>query len=395
MSLDGGGSWALIQVKALMQLFPGGANTSGRDVLKEFDLVAANSGGSIVLGCLIDNHPLGEILSLFRDEQERRSIFAATGNIGYQLTEEIAGFGPKYSAEKKLKALRHVLARCGDHALPDAVKGIAGHNGQDIQVLIAGFDYDRLRARFFRSQASGGEGYGSGAQANVTLAEAIHASTNAPVNYFDGPASFPGNPGRYWDGAITGCNNPVLAGVTEAAALTKGTMEIVALSLGTGTVALPWPTTGEEGSPYVRQPGDRGLMKDLKKLAGAILDDPPDMASYVAHVMTGGSDGLPPGGTADSRIVRMSPMISPARGHNEKWVPPAEMLPEDFQTLCEMEMDAIEQNDVDLIARYADLWLGDRAPNQPVRMDGDTLNCELGHSRFGRARDAWNEIRGD
>ena len=54
LSLDGGGSWALIEVKALMQLFD--PDMPGRQVLSRFDLVAANSGGSIVLACLIEDH---------------------------------------------------------------------------------------------------------------------------------------------------------------------------------------------------------------------------------------------------------------------------------------------------------------------------------------------------
>jgi hypothetical protein len=53
LSLDGGGSWALIQVKALIELF--GLDTPGREVLQNFNLVAANSGGSIVLGCLVED----------------------------------------------------------------------------------------------------------------------------------------------------------------------------------------------------------------------------------------------------------------------------------------------------------------------------------------------------
>ena len=42
LTLDGGGAWALIEVKALIDLF-GGA-TRGNEVLAAFDLVAANSG---------------------------------------------------------------------------------------------------------------------------------------------------------------------------------------------------------------------------------------------------------------------------------------------------------------------------------------------------------------
>jgi uncharacterized protein len=42
LSLDGGGSWALIEIRALMEIY---GDRSGREILSEFDLVAANSGG--------------------------------------------------------------------------------------------------------------------------------------------------------------------------------------------------------------------------------------------------------------------------------------------------------------------------------------------------------------
>ena len=76
LTLDGGGSWALIQVKALMKLF--GDEATGHQVLGAFDLVAANSGGSIVLGCLIEDFPLKKILRFFFDERQRRAIFSKT-----------------------------------------------------------------------------------------------------------------------------------------------------------------------------------------------------------------------------------------------------------------------------------------------------------------------------
>jgi hypothetical protein len=168
--------------------------------------------------------------------------------------------------------------------------------------------------------------------------------------------------------------------------------EIVALSIGTATVALPWPKPGEEDSPYVRQPSAEGLLNDLPKLAGAVLDDPPDMASFVAHVLTGRGAGLPAG--IDSRIVRMNPMVSPGRGAGGAWTAPGDLTQEEFLALKELGMDAIEQPDVDSIAHYADLWLQDRTLNQPVRMDGDSLGCEIGQSRFSEAKAAWQAIRG-
>src|ERR1700742_1836784 len=94
LSLDGGGCWALIQVRALIELY--GPNKLGREVLQDFDLVAANSGGSIVLGCLIENMSLTKILGFFNDEAQRKAIFSKTSSIENHILRDIAGLGPKY-----------------------------------------------------------------------------------------------------------------------------------------------------------------------------------------------------------------------------------------------------------------------------------------------------------
>src|SRR5947209_4112016 len=73
LSLDGGGTWELIQVKALIRIY--GDNTTGHTVLRDFDLVAANSGGSIVAAALACNLPLSQILGEFKDESWRQKIF--------------------------------------------------------------------------------------------------------------------------------------------------------------------------------------------------------------------------------------------------------------------------------------------------------------------------------
>lgn len=65
LSLDGGGSWALLQVLALREIY--GSEKRGRDVLADFDLVAANSGGSLTLGGLLTDKTLDEILAFYLD----------------------------------------------------------------------------------------------------------------------------------------------------------------------------------------------------------------------------------------------------------------------------------------------------------------------------------------
>jgi hypothetical protein len=393
LSLDGGGSWALIQVKALIALY--GEDALGRSVLQDFDLVAANSGGSIVLGCLLENFSLSRILAFFNDEAERKAVFSKTGSFGDRVFHDLTGLGPKYSAESKLPALQHVLADTGNQSLTKVASGIRrGNTADDLHVLIIGFDYDRNRAAFFRSAAASGPGWGEGAASDITLAEAIHASTNAPVNYFDAPAIFPDRNGRYWDGAISGCNNPVLAAVTEAIIKHRDPADIVALSIGTASVALPWPQPGEPASPYVKELVEPGIKNDLVKLATSILDDPPDIATFLAHVVTGSGIGLglP---TVDSRIVRMSPLVSPVKktvNGTDAWTAPGSMAAAQFKYLANLDMDAVEQAQVDAISQYADLWLQGIAPNQPIRMNGDTLRCELGQTKFGDAKIAWEAL---
>jgi hypothetical protein len=390
LSLDGGGTWALIQLKALIALYS--EQTPGHTVLEDFDLVAANSGGSIVLGGLVEDLTLGDILDFFQDQTMRESIFSPTHSFGDRALHDLTGLGPKYSEENKLPALENVLPKTGTVPLVNSAASVRrpGSNA-DVHLLIVGFDYDRNRATFFRSSTASGPAWGTGETADVTLAEAIHASTNAPVNYFDAPASFPGRPGRYWDGAISGCNNPVLAGVTEAIAKSQDPLNLAVLSIGTASVALPWQQPGQPPSPYVPQIVDPGFVTDLRKLATSILDDPPDIATFLAHVMTGSGLGLnkPP---ADSRIVRMNPLISPVM-RARAWSAPGSMSAAQFTYLAKLDMDAVQQAEVNAISNYGDLWVQSVAPNQPIRMNGDTLVSELGQSSFQDAVAAWNALK--
>lgn len=339
LSMDGGGAWALIEVRALMAIF--GESTKGHDVLAHFDMVAANSGGSLVLGGLIEDLTLKDLLGYFEDKSKREAIFSPTKSAFLRKPLQwLAGVGPKYSSRAKLPAIRRIMPKTSGLTLADAAVGIRRQGSQqDILLFIVGYDYDRRRAKFFRSIGSDGlSGYGR--QSGVTMAEAIHASTNAPVNYFDAPAVFSQIKSRYWDGAISGCNNPVLVAVTEAIVRGHRPEDIIALSLGTGSLALPWPQPGEERSPYVQTQDKHSIQADIPKLAKAILAEPVDIANFMAHVMTGCGAGLPDGG---SRIVRMNPLISPVRVAGGKWMPPEGLTEKTFVYLKNLDMDAVEQ----------------------------------------------------
>lgn len=396
LSLDGGGSWALIQVKALIALYS--PSTPGHRVLEDFDLAVANSGGSIVLGGLIENLTLAQILSVFEDERQRRAVFSPTKMWGDRILRDLTGMGPKYNAAAKLVALQKALPTRSVLPLTQAAAGIRRPGtANDLHVVISSFDYDRNRARFFRSAAAGtatAPYWGQGAPADITLADAIHASSNAPINYFDAPAQWADDPSRYWDGAITGCNNPIVVGVAEAIVLRQSEevpTDVVALSIGTGTVARPWSAPGQAPSVLIQSRSETGLVNDLRKIAGAILDDPPDIATYLAYVMTGGPWN-PKVDLQRGRIVRMNPLVSPVK-NGTNWAPPPGMSLDQFGYLANLDMDAIEQHDVDAISAFADLWLQSRVPNQPVRMDEDTLTLEVGDGWFSEAVAWWEKIK--
>ena len=261
-----------------------------------------------------------------------------------------------------------------------------------MHLVITGFDYDLCRAVFFRSSEVSGPQWGKGRTANVTLVEAIHASTNAPVKYFDAPAQFSDHRGhRFWDGAIAGCNNPVLAGVTEAIGLNHDPASLAVLSIGTASVALRWPQSARSTSPFVLPILDPGIVPDLRKLATSIIDDPPDFATFLAHVITSRDKGAKR--PHASRVVRMNPLIRPVKKKNGSWAAPGSMTACQFAYLANLDLDAIEQRQVNAISSYADLWVKNVAPNQPIRMDGKTFECEVAQRKFADAAKAWKMIK--
>src|SRR5437879_4790583 len=105
LSLDGGGSRSLVQILTLMDLYrSGGVLLTGHAVLADFNLVVANSGGSLVLGGLIKDLPLGEIRNYFTPEALRRTLFAQDRSRGMftRFGRRLSGAGPRYATRSKL-----------------------------------------------------------------------------------------------------------------------------------------------------------------------------------------------------------------------------------------------------------------------------------------------------
>lgn len=381
LSLDGGGSWALIQVKTLMHIY---GDIQGHEVLKNFDLVAANSGGSIVAAALIEDKKLSEILALFQSEDQRRAIFSELPWYKKLNPIRLVVPSPRFSTKKKQQALRAALPKCGGKLMNTLT--VLGKNDVPVKFLFASYNYDRDRAKFLRSWVSNA-GSVTDPSTAVALADAVHASTNAPIEYFDEPANIDGV--QYWDGGLTGYNNPVLAATTEAIAEGWARGQLAVLSIGTGNTMLP--LGGKTESPVlIKQKQISSLTNDLQKISTTILADPPDAHSFLAHVMLGGA--LPansqecPVGT---NVIRLNPLIQPDGDSVNGWKFPDGFDASKFDRLVKLDMAAVKQDDVDLIVSFCDLWMKDKIHNQPIRA-GKDFTCEIGFSKFLEAVAAWN-----
>ncbi|WP_299163662.1 patatin-like phospholipase family protein [Accumulibacter sp.] len=420
LSLDGGGTFALIQARALDNLFPG---ENGHQVLSHFDLVSACSGGSIVAAALIEGYSPREIFALFDNPANRHALF---GRLPWyrSLLQLLTGVfsptsavGHRFSTDGKLAFLHRILPQMGTTSLHNlhgvlndsiaALRKQREEPGRPTSFLFVTYDFDRDRARMMRSDVTSPAASFPHRQQRATLAQAAHASSTAPINWFDKPAEFDGS--RFWDGAMTGYNNPVLAGVVEAIAMGVPRHDIGVLSLGTSTVFLP--ECGSEGIPdaLCRPRASTGFLPELVKVGKTIIADPPDAHTFIAHLMLDG--GLPADVSCcpytDTAIVRMNPVIQPIIDRTTGlWSAPAGWSVDDFRRIADMDISARRQEDVDLIKRLCDGWLRDDWHNQPVRGCGiwaepssdspglpntDRL-CEVGHRWYSDAKSAWTAL---
>ena len=83
----------------------------------------------------------------------------------------------------------------------------------------------------------------------------------------------------------------------------------------------------------------------------------------------------------------MNPLVQPFRGSGQvPWVLPDGLNAEQFSALCRLGMDAVEQQQIDLIETLAQAWLDSKVHNQPVRVNHDTLDVEIGDRWYRDAR---------
>jgi hypothetical protein len=324
--------------------------------------------------------------------------------------------------ERKFKGLRDVLKKA-DHLfekkiiakpiidtplkeLPAIIKK------ENLDLIIMGFDYFRRRSSFFRSNPTSlTDKFSDGKYFQVTLANAIHSSSNAPINYFDAPAAidinlFNKNDRRktwYWDGAVAGFNNPVLGGLVEA--ITNhpevALQDYCILSLGTSTGSKVVLTDLKNSTdPAMKDIYDKnknniltltdtstGFFGDIKKMSTSILGDPPDSATFIAYAM------LDPTLTKNkAKLVRINPCIKPEKDSNNIYIVPEAYRNRDkeFIALMDLDMDAVEDDEVKLISDFCDKFIVTTKPcisNQLIR--GDENSIHLGQSTYQEAKEQW------
>jgi predicted acylesterase/phospholipase RssA len=411
LSLDGGGTFSMLQAKVLADLYP---NQCGHEVLSHFDMVVACSGGSVVASALIDGMSPMEIFRLFDEEKNRLSLYGALPwyrTLLYHVTRFMGNpVGPRFSTRGKLNFLHEILRNFGKvplHELPakldlkrQQLRQQRGEPPTSLAIVFITYDFDRDRARMMRSNwESNAANFPKHKCSSIHLADAAHASSTAPVNWFDQPAHF--DHGRFWDGAMTGYNNPVLAGVTEAIAMGNQACDIGVLSIGTSSIALPLEQNNIDCRLCQPRPKTR-FLPSLAKVAKMIINDPPDAHTYIAHLMTGGRvpirvDECP---ITDTAVVRMNPMVQPVPNAAGKLEPPQGWTVEEFVRLTKLDIATLYECDVALIKRLADGWMAGHFNNQPIRHGGDypaknpayaDRYWEIGHRSYAQAKAAWQQ----
>jgi len=390
LSLDGGGTHAGVLARALGAIY--GDGVPGRKILGNFQVVAGNSGGSIVMTALCCDYTPQEIAGFYNDPATLVRLFSPRWVDRRLWLRKVL---PRYSSSGKFAALKEIFDAkpLPGGKVPSSVAieqwpALLGRD--DLQLLVTAYDYDRNRAAFFRSNLNS-RARGSAAPLRATLVEAVHASTNPPIVFYDRPADVGEN--RYWDGGIAGYDNPVLAAVIEALAnRTDPADEIVVLSIGTHSSVRPIMIGGIPVAPLGEPRSRPCLVSDALKAGKAVLQDPPDVATFHAYMTLG--QPLPPLllDPSATAIVRACPQMSPVWNRQASaWELPRGLTMREFDALYEMPLDPKSRGEIDLIWKMGDLWLGDRLPNQPIRA-GDHLECDIGDPVFSDARAHWLKI---
>jgi len=214
--------------------------------------------------------------------------------------------------------------------------------------------------------------------------EVLHASVTSPINNANALATISNT--TFCDGAAAGFYNPVVAAVTEAFANGIDRSRIEVLSIGTGTLERP---RSEDPQPKGKSKRKYEQEELLQRIRSAAFNDPPDAATYIAHVML--EQGLPAPGSpppiVNGKIVRMSPALSMATPSEKSGATGGLAL------LLETDKGDFEQQNVEAVLKLGEAWLSDKVANQAIRANRD-FRCEVGHDKASAAIARWQALTG-
>lgn len=397
LSLDGGGSWSLIQLRTLRERF--GGQTTGHEVLKHFDFVISNSGGSIVLAALAEGWTLDKALDLFNVEENRRIIFHQNSFWNQffpaNLTRKWLNFGPKYNTAQKRKAFSALFPEIDKRTIGE-VPAFVGK--PELKIVVCTYNALANRAKFFKSYVLGKE-----TPESVSLTDAVHASANPPIQYFDFPASVKvkerQQPYLLWDGALGGFNNPVVAAMIEAMKLNWRLEDLRIIMLGSRDTLASIEKkqffsdlvskASVLGSFMAVWKGRRQQVKYFFKTvmyqATTILSEPPDWANYVAMMFL--KNAITDPLELQDRLIRLSPWLQ----WNEK-TPPE--LVKKLDKLDKLDFDLTEDSDLALLHECFELWEKGDIRNHPIayRLSEDhEVTYEFGDETFETAMERWRQ----
>ncbi len=212
----------------------------------------------------------------------------------------------------------------------------------------------------------------------------------------------------FWDGAVAGFNNPVLAAVVEAVTNGNGrSMEDYRiLSIGTGLTRKAVLTDHRFSTlkasrdlyekninnPLVVSNSRFRPLDDIGKIAKSIVSDPPDSATFIAFSFLDATLN-----NSLSNLVRINPCVTPELSPDGRYEVPDVYRneKENFLKLINLDMDAVREDEIELITGLCDNFLrpASMLPNQLIR--GEFLNAEtpvLGYDRYEKAKFRWLEI---
>lgn len=404
LTFDGGGSWVAMQAFVLGKLY--GMDTSGHKILRQVDKVAASSTGSWILALLLCNYSPGQILRTFRDESVLKSFYPLLKDCEksfFHIVLELFRLSPRYSGDRKRKALLNLLGADGDRFLKDFPAYV---DNPSLSILFTLYDYHRNAILFCRSETGGlcarysvAENEGEHSELdfqNITLIDAVHGATQMPWDYFNKPAliCFYGQDKQYpryvWDSSVAGIHNPILVAVSEALASGVYPEDIVITSLGAGCFQGLNLQCNEEApvevADYFSEVRMPGLFSDIGKIKNMMTGCPPEKDLYLALLLLNQNKVREACG-----LFRFNPVFQGVRdSHTLR--PPKGWSGKKFKRLRRLRRDVRRGTEMELILEAVEDWMkpDSEIPNQVIcrREDGRGV---VAHLSFSSTLSGWRK----